>query len=665
MTAARRSPRLRHSLVPLLALLLAGSACSDPDTGVLNDNIDELIAEARGRPSSRVGSDHTAAEVGQFREAGCEFESELAPAPRCGWLTVPMVREIGGEPVDERTIAIHVAVYPAWGDDPRADPIIYLEGGPGVSALNDGDLTAEWLWRLNADRDLILFDQRGLGASTPGLECREVDAAWAKLPADATEELAIERERAAAAVCRARLSEEGIEVSAYNTVSAAHDVADLRVALGIEQWNVLGVSYGTRLGQTLVRERPEGIRAVILDGSYPLDDDPLFSVPRTGAHALGRLFGACESDDRCRSAHPDLEERFRSMVEQLDARPLDVNFGGVEDTWVFPVTGRDIVDAAALALYDAYSFVDLPRLVDTYEAGEDWGISSFVGGPLGGLGDGDTLGTFLSVNCRDEIAFSRTPIPLPADVLAGDHEQYVDDNLNACEIWDVGRARAVENEPVHSDLPTLVLVGTFDPITPVEHAREVAATFTSSTFVEFGDRGHGTLGDRCADGIALAFLDAPDAELELDCVQQLDGPVFVPSGPGDLELVEITTAGDPTISSMAPFSWYENEDAWLRDRSLLDFAGLRVEGYTDSSVDAEVDALRTVYGREVRRRTTTDHAGLDWVVMGTVYLGDFVDIAVTEVDDVTMIITLTTAVDERTAVTDAIWLDVLTATRPR
>ena len=661
MSTARGRWGVHRAAGLILTVALAAAACSDSDTDTFVDNVGELVDEATERVATSDGQ--LAGDIGSYRPADCEFESEVFPAPECGWLTVPMVRAADGSAVDERTIDIHVATFGAWDRTSRDDPIVYLEGGPGVSALGEADLTVEWLWRLNAERDLILFDQRGLGASTPGLRCPEVDAAWAKLPVDATEELSIERERAAATACRARLEDDGVEVSAYDTLSAAHDVADLRVALGIDEWNVLGVSYGTRLGQTLVRERPEGIRSIILDASYPLDDDPLFSVPRTGAAALDRLFDACDSDPGCRQAHPDFERRFRAMVAALDERPLDVNFGSEDDPWVFPVDGSDVVDAATGALYDLYAFVDLPRLVDTYEAGEDWGIASFVGGPIGGIGDGEELGTFLSVNCRDEVSFSAPPPPVPDHLLAGDHDQYVDDTLAACEIWDVGQAPAVENEPVHSDLPSLVLVGSFDPITPVEHGMAVADTFTASTFVEFGDRGHGSLGDECADDIALAFLDSPRDELDLRCVADLDGPQFVPTGPGDLSLGEVHTSGDPSISSLAPLAWIENEDGWLRDRSLLDFTSLLVEGNVDSTVDTELEAALSFYGPKVRRRSITDRAGVDWVVLDVVHLSDHLDVAMAEFDGTVIVVTLTTGVDERADIVDAILLDVLTATR--
>ena len=176
----------------------------------------------------------------------------------------------------------------------------------------------------------------------------------------------------------------------------------------------------------MLRERPDGIRSVILDGSYPLDDDPLTSVPLTGADALERLFNACAADPARSREYPNFGTRFRVMVNELNREPA---------------------------------------------------LVAFVGGPIGGIGDGETLGTFLSVHCRDEVAFESRPPAVAENVLGGDDVGYVEDQLAACEVWDAGRAPEVENQPVSTSLPTLLLVGTFDPITPVEHGRAVATGF--------------------------------------------------------------------------------------------------------------------------------------------------------------------------------------------
>ncbi|MCA9904902.1 MAG: alpha/beta fold hydrolase, partial [Anaerolineae bacterium] len=166
----------------------------------------------------------------------------------CGLLFVPEDRT---DP-DSATIELAVAILYASEDDVQPDPIIYLAGGPGGNAVDELEAWVDIPYI--QDRDLILLDQRGTGYSFPSLNCPEIE----------------ESEDDATQACRDRLVADGVNLQAYNSAENAADVADLRVALGYDEWNLYGISYGTRLAQTIVRDYPQGIRSVILDSAYPL-----------------------------------------------------------------------------------------------------------------------------------------------------------------------------------------------------------------------------------------------------------------------------------------------------------------------------------------------------------------------------------------------------------
>ncbi|MFT7645621.1 MAG: pimeloyl-ACP methyl ester carboxylesterase [Candidatus Poriferisodalaceae bacterium] len=611
-----------------------------------------------------------------YKEAPCAFSSALEPGPICGFLTVPEDRfgVVDGSDGDASDfVRIHVARYPAWGQGtPAADPVVYLEGGPGISALEFGDDTAVWLEAINEDRDLILVEPRGIGFSEPTLACPEVDTAVLNLSGDATAELISAAEQKALGECRSRLAGDDIAVAAYGSISSAHDVADLRVALKIPEWNVLGVSYGTYLAQTIARERPEGIRSIILDSSYPLDDDPLFSIPRTGAHALEEVFAACRDDASCDTTYPELERRFQAMVDDLNREPIEVNFGDEEDPLWFDVTGDDVVDASTSALYDAYSFVDIPRLVDLIEDEQLGALSSFVGGGPGALDTGSNIGLYLTVNCRDEVSFADPGVAsMGPGELGGNDEAYVADTIGVCEAWDVGQAPPAADVAVTSDLPTLVLAGRFDPITSTYQGKAVADTFSASTYVEFGDRGHGTLGGPCSDAIALEFLAAPGSLLDVSCVDQLPGAPFGPGDLGDLSTISIKVDLDPydqpALVSVAPVDWYEYDTGlWYRDRSLLDHTGLAYEAVEDSTVAEQVSVNLAWYDLDPAVEQEPIHVnGVTWRHLSFVEQGDHTDIAIAKRSGVTVVVTLTTHPAERDETFAAIWTDVLNATEPR
>ena len=80
---------------------------------------------------------------------------------------------------------------------------------------------------------------------------------------------------AATVACHDRLVDDGVALDSYNTAENAADIADLRVAMGIEEWDLYGVSYGTALALTVLRDHPEGVRSVVLDSvsaaQHPLD----------------------------------------------------------------------------------------------------------------------------------------------------------------------------------------------------------------------------------------------------------------------------------------------------------------------------------------------------------------------------------------------------------
>lgn len=182
----------------------------------------------------------------------------------CGYLTVPQNRE---EP-DGPTVRLAVARIGATAATPAPDPIVYLTGGPGGSALLSAVQRVENGW--NSDREVIFFDQRGTWKSDPLLACPEVDAFMAEwVGLDTTDPATAKRSGEAVRACRDRITAEGWDPADFNTTQNAADLADLRTALGIDEWNLYGVSYGTDLALQTLRDHPEGIRSVVLDSVVP------------------------------------------------------------------------------------------------------------------------------------------------------------------------------------------------------------------------------------------------------------------------------------------------------------------------------------------------------------------------------------------------------------
>jgi Predicted hydrolases or acyltransferases (alpha/beta hydrolase superfamily) len=261
----------------------------------------------------------------EFEWAECLFEIPEGRNVECGYLTVPEDRSQS----DGSTIRLYVAIFRSPNENPAPDPVIYLAGGPGGNALEGiaysfNDNFAPFL----ADRDVIVFDQRGTGYSEPSLAAPElINLTYETLDQDLTPKEYNELSLEALSDCHDRLVAEGINLGAYNSAENAADLNDLRIALGYEEWNLFGVSYGTRLALTAMRDYPEGIRSVILDSSCPLEVDLYYEGPTNANRAFRVFFDECASDLACSEAYPDLESVFYGVVDQLNSSPV-----------IFPVT---------------------------------------------------------------------------------------------------------------------------------------------------------------------------------------------------------------------------------------------------------------------------------------------------------------------------------------
>ena len=261
-----RSRRLASSVVIIVSCALVVGGCAPQDDG-------------RGAGTVTSGTEMTAipgtpaqsatAVAGGYLPAACPNpimaglpQLDLGADFECGYLTVPENRSAQ----DGRTIRLAVAAARATAPARLPDAIVYLTGGPGNSALASAAGLVEAGW--NAERDLVVLEQRGTLKSEPLLACPELDTYLdGAVGSPPTSSDVAAQEAEALQACRDRIAAEGWDLAAYNTTENAADVADLRVALGIEEWNVYGVSYGTYVALELLRNQPEGIRAVVLDSS--------------------------------------------------------------------------------------------------------------------------------------------------------------------------------------------------------------------------------------------------------------------------------------------------------------------------------------------------------------------------------------------------------------
>ncbi len=654
------------AIVALVVVLVAGGG--DETVAQPSSTAGVTSSEAPGASSTSSSSEAPARSyTPEFEESRCRFDEPPGTNPTCGWLTVPENR---ADVDNGREIRIHVAVFEGTGD---GDPIVYLDGGPGGKTLDTLVFSFETAWApLLEHGDLVFFDQRGVGWARPSLDCpEERQLTYALLDEDLQPQEYLDQQLAALGECRQRLVEDGIDLTAYDSASNAADVDDLRRVLGIERWNLLGISYGTRLAQTVVRDHPAGVRAVILDSSYPVEATLNTETPRNLDRALDTLFAACEADAACAAAYPDLEDRTFALAERLDEEPIDLvvrDFlsGRRYNTFL---DGTGLLGTFFQALYSESLLSQLPEMVAQLEKGQKNVAQLLVSNSLTQV-PFFSFGMNLSVQCREEVSFTA-----PGEVAAGvDAYPQLEDvfeisnvSLGAfalCETWDAGASPTVENEAVVSDLPVLVLAGGFDPITPPRWGRDVAANYANGFFVEFPTLGHGTsIAAECSTAITLDFLADPASEPDTSCIASMEPPVFVEQAIDPtsivLELFEDQYLGF-TISGVFPSEWTEVQPgAWARESSGIDQTALVQQATSSFGLTPELflDLLSEQLGIEgglARDREVASDGGVWEIYTGTVD-GFAIDLALRDVDDVISIVFLISDEDDRAGLLRAVF----------
>ena len=383
---------------------------------------------------------------------------------------------------------------------------------------------------LRQERDIVLFDQRGTLHSTPNLLCPELTDAQIKLLALPPQE-ANPLYEDTLAECKQRLEANGVNLSAFNSVENAADVEAIRQALGYESINFYGVSYGTLLGLHLMRNHPTHLRSVILDGVVPPQTNFIPMVPKNTERIFSEFFDACAANADCRKSYPHLEETFFGLVDELNANPAIVSLTDPEtgQSTNARLSGDDLINMVFQLFYMTEGFSILPKVIENVSNG-DYAFLQFIW-PLFAFDRHYSEGMYISVICAEDADFELADIPLEgvrsyfAEGLVSDLEDFA----STCQIWGVDTLPGEVDAPVVSDVPTLLLSGQFDPITPPEFAATAAKTLANSYnyTVPGGSHGVALSGNSCVESIVSDFVSNPTRQPDNSCLQDISTIAFV------------------------------------------------------------------------------------------------------------------------------------------
>ncbi|HEX8601208.1 MAG TPA: alpha/beta fold hydrolase [Pseudoduganella sp.] len=433
-------------------------------------------------------------------------------ALRCVTVQVPLDYAKPG-----KTIAIHATVAAAYREAARPDPLFVLAGGPGQAGSDILPIVQAAMRRVRATRDIVLIDQRGTGLSGK-LDCRsppEIDTMT-------EEQLDADAQRCIESLA----ARQGTRYSLYTTDAAARDIERVRLALGYQQINLWGGSYGTRLAQHYTRLYPAAVRALVLDG-VAAPDQVIPAGGRDAQAALETTFGQCEKEAACAKAFPALRAEFQALAGQLAKKPVTLDMADPRTAAVRPVTIslRRFIATVHRVLYAQADARTLPFLIHSAYNGRwepfvarsnrdsDFSADGAMAGPL-----------YLAVVCAED--FPRLTPQLVAEDTRGSFlgAPQVTQLAKLCPI--VGARPVVYAAPARIDAPVLLLSGAQDPVTPPRRAEQAARLMKAAQHLVVRNGGHIVSPLGCVPRLMREFLDQPAARVAAACLDEIPAPTF-------------------------------------------------------------------------------------------------------------------------------------------
>jgi len=468
-------------------------------------------ASARAVPNTSDGSPGTQA-------VDCPITVPDGVDVECGVLLVP--EDYGRS--DGQTLRLPYVIVRSRSADPEPDPVIFTAGGPGYSSLDSVWVFADSL--LLDDRDIIILEQRGNRYAEPALTC-DPSVWW--------------EETQGHTPCLDAIQARGIDITQYTTHNIVRDVVALREVLGYAQWNLYGGSFSTLVMLLVMDADPSGTRSAILQSVRPPNETTFAHEADSPLRAIEQVFTDCAADERCAASYPDLDDEFFALVRRLNVEPVEVE---VESSTVGELISLEmdgdrfidwvVVDQLYGPVFPHHAAAYLPLLIDEVRRGnvrpleiaaQNVGITNIENPNW-------AWGLMFAISCQQDlpaVGSLRPEADLAAserlDGFAGTATQ-----REICAAWDLAPLSPAGTDYVRSDVPTLVLAGSYDPVTPPVWGRTTAEHLPNSTYVEFPGHGHNvTVANPCVAELEALFLTNPTKELDTSCVETAPRPSFV------------------------------------------------------------------------------------------------------------------------------------------
>jgi pimeloyl-ACP methyl ester carboxylesterase len=482
----------------------------------------------------------------QLEKRKCAFEQVRLRKVECYWLVAPLRRDVA----NGKTIRIPVAVFRARktikGKAVKiGEPVLFISGGPGGRIGAVAENYKHWrrvlkIARWIGNRDLILFEQRGVPTTKPRLHCLE-QRDWRGRPV--TEERYVKVMLA----CHYRIKKwRLIDLAGFTTQEIVADMIDIRRLLRIEKWTLWGGSYGSLLALETLRRDEAATRSVVISGVLPPHKANEALSRRYEVRALKRMIAACHAQKKCRKAFPKLAKTMYRAIKRLRRQPIDTAIVGGDNMGghFYEIDDKMLMNAMFGMLYRRKSMRYMPMLfkstlgdvdrayVDSIAAGAD---SSYYR-------SSSSLALLFAVDCNDRIIIgAEPPDPKAMTKKAGKPikfsryyrpfkrhmERRLEVDLKLCRVWRATKQTSIVAKPVRSKVPVLIINGYLDPVTPPENAREAAKYLPNSHLFIMRHASHAAELTKCGVRIKRAFIRNPKKRPKAACLAKMKPVKFI------------------------------------------------------------------------------------------------------------------------------------------
>ncbi len=421
----------------------------------------------------------------------------------CGTMVVEETRGAN----NGKTVELPVVIVRSTDPNKKPDPVIYLHGGPGGGMVDGVPFRLRRPGGMGiTNRDLIFFDQRGTGKSNPSFDCGEAPLSDAGITSDEGVKILSD--------CMAGWQAKGYDLTQYNSATIARDIRDLRTALGVKTYNLYGGSYGTRVAMAVMQHDPADLRAVVLSSTWPPEANATQPLPGYVSREVRQVLGYCARDAVCNGKYPDLEKRFDVFLGHWLTNPVTQN----GKTYTAEEMGAFLLDE----IYSDQGARSLPTTIDTVMQGHYDRMDDFIKTQAG-----YTEGQFFTTLCNEEFPFEDVnavkddPNDPIATAVAHDTRRF----FAVCKSFNPGKPDPVENQPLTSDIPTLMLSSDIDAGCPAELSDAAVKRLSHGKNYFFPNRMHTQQGSDCARKMAAQFIETADPNVDSTCIKT-DRPTF-------------------------------------------------------------------------------------------------------------------------------------------